>query len=344
MSHQALSIVYRPLRFDDVVEQDVVKKILKEQLSTNQVKRVLLFTGGAGTGKTTDARIFANELESIKANIIEINAADHTGVDDMRLIIDQAKTKPLQGKYKIFIIDEVHMLTVQAQNSLLKLLEEPPSYCVFIMCTTDPQKILSTILSRAYRYDFQLISYEGIVKRLEYILQQEQIREDGCKPNSWDIQALQYLAKLSRGHMRDAITTLDKVLSFTKDITIDAVIKVLGVTGYDLMFKILNALYSKDNSTLLINLEELHRSGKDLKLFVKNFLSFLLDINKFITFQNFEYIDIPQAYEPQLKSYNQSHRSNLKQLIAKLMQLNTDMKWETNPYILLESTLLLEVL
>ena len=109
-------------------------------------------------------------------------------------------------------------------------------------------------------------------------------------------------------------------------------------------FKILNALYSKDNSTLLINLEELHRSGKDLKLFVKNFLSFLLDINKFITFQNFEYIDIPQAYEPQLKSYNQSHRSNLKQLIAKLMQLNTDMKWETNPYILLESTLLLEVL
>lgn len=171
---ESLALKYRPKTFDQVVEQDAIKCILSEELKTGNLKRCLLFTGGAGTGKTTNARIFAREIESEPSNTIEINCADHTGIDDVRdLIIGPSRVRPLYGKHKIFILDEVHMLTVQSQNALLKLLEEPNSFCVYIMCTTDPQKILGTILSRAFRYDFQLISHQGIVNRLNYILESE---------------------------------------------------------------------------------------------------------------------------------------------------------------------------
>ena len=175
--NNSLFVKYRPQKFSEVVEQDAIKQILMHEIQTNNIKRCLLFTGGAGTGKTTTARIYANEIEPCKSNIIEINCADHTGVDDIRqLVIEPSRQKPLQGKYKIFILDENHMLTVQAQSALLKILEEPPSYCIYIMCTTDPQKVLPTILSRTFRYDFQLISYQGIVDRLQYIMENEGYR------------------------------------------------------------------------------------------------------------------------------------------------------------------------
>ena len=341
---QSLAVTYRPAKFNDVVEQDTIKQILNEQLSTGQLKRVLLFTGPAGTGKTTNARIFANEIEPCKANIIEINAADHTGVEDVRTIIDNCKSKPLQGKYKVFIIDEVHSLSVNAFNALLKLLEEPPSYCIFIMCTTDPQKIIGTILSRAYRYDFQKISHKGIVNRLNYILESEKVKPDGCGIQTWEMDALNYIGKVANGGMRDAVTLLDKVISYSKNITVNDVVKVLGVTDYDIQFDIFNALYSKDETNLTIKLDELYKSGKDLKLFTKNFLSFVLDINKFITLRSFEYIAIPATYEHKLVQYNASYKPYLKYLLTKLMELNTSMKWEVNPKTLLESSLLVEVL
>lgn len=341
---QSLAVTYRPAKFNDVVEQDTIKQILNEQLSTGQLKRVLLFTGPAGTGKTTNARIFANEIEPCKANIIEINAADHTGVEDVRTIIDNCKSKPLQGKYKVFIIDEVHSLSVNAFNALLKLLEEPPSYCIFIMCTTDPQKIIGTILSRAYRYDFQKISHKGIVNRLNYILECEKSKPDGCGIQSWEMDALNYIGKVANGGMRDAVTLLDKVISYSKNITVNDVVKVLGVTDYDIQFDIFNALYNKDENNLTIKLDELYKSGKDLKLFTKNFLSFVLDINKFITLRSFDYIAIPATYEQRLMQYNQSYKPYLKYLLTKLIELNTSMKWEVNPKTLLESSLLIEVL
>lgn len=341
----SLAVKYRPRKFSEVTEQDTIKQILGEQLATGQLKRVLLFTGPAGTGKTTNARIFANEIESCKANIIEINAADHTGVEDVRTIIDNCKSKPLQGKYKVFIIDEVHSLSVNAFNALLKLLEEPPSYCIFIMCTTDPQKIIGTILSRAYRYDFQKISHKGIVDRLNFILQQEKdAGESGCGIVSWEMAALNYISKTANGGMRDAVTLLDKVISYSKNITVEDVVKVLGVTNYDIQFDIFDCLFDKNEQQLTIKLDELYKSGKDLKLFTKNFLSFVLDLNKYITLKSFDYVSIPSTYQDRLDKYNLAYKSFLKHLLTKLIELNASMKWEVNPKTLLESSFLIEVL
>ena len=339
-----LAVRYRPKRFSEVIEQDAIKQILGEELKSGTVKRVLLFTGPAGCGKTTNARIFANEIETCKSNIVELNGASNRGIENIRTIIENSKVRPLQGKYKIFILDEVHQLTDESQNALLKLLEEPPSYCVFILCTTDAQKIIPTILSRAYRYDFQLISLKGIVDRLEYILNQEKLREQGSGIQSWDPAALSVIAKASQGHMRDAITLLDKILGYTKNITVDDVVKVLGVTNYDIQFNILDALLNKDEVNLTNYLTELYQSGKDLKLFIKNFLSFIIDVNKYITLHSFDFIDIPNTYINRLNVYNQSHKQYVKYLLSKLIDLNSTIRWETNPKMLLEASFLLEVL
>lgn len=349
--NDSLAVKYRPKSWCEVVEQDAIKQILNEELKSGKIKRCLLFTGGAGTGKTTSARIFAREIESIETNIIEINCADHTGVDDVRsLIIETSRNKPIAGNYKIFILDEVHMLTTQSQNALLKILEEPPAHCVYIMCTTDPQKILGTILSRAFRYDFQLISHQGIVNRLQYVLEQEKQDPEGKEVNSWTPDALAYISTASAGHMRNGLTLLDKVLSYTKDITVEAVEKVLGVTSYEVLFSILNCILAKDDVNLLKSIDYLTKSGMDLKLFIKNFLQFVLDINKYIILKTetnntaINLTTIPPSYEARLVDYNNSHRVALKNLLRKLLELNSSIRWETNVKPVLETDLLLEVL
>ena len=303
------------------------------------------------THNTTSARIFAKEIESTVSNIIEINCADHTGIDDARqLIIEPSKSKPLVGAYKIFILDEVHMLTVQSQNALLKLFEEPPSFCIYIMCTTDPQKVLSTILSRCFRYDFQLISHQGIVNRLNYILTQEQQDPNGCGVQSWNIDALNFIALHSKGHMRNSIVTLEKSLAFDKHLTIQNVEKVLGVTGFEDMFKVLDSILNKQQDILLQSLDNIEKSGIDLKLFIKNFLQFVLDINKYIILKTecpntlVQFTMIPPSYENRLQQYNVAHRQALKQLLQLLLQLNSLVRWETNVKPVLETNLLLEIL
>lgn len=170
---QALAVTYRPKTFDDVVEQGSVKTILQQQLATNEFKHAYLFCGGAGTGKTTCARIFANEINHGQGNPIELDAASNNGVDDVRNIIQQARSKSLDSEYKVFIIDECHSISNAGWQAFLKIIEEPPARSIFIFCTTDPQKIPKTILSRVQRYDFQRISQEGIVDRLKYIIEQE---------------------------------------------------------------------------------------------------------------------------------------------------------------------------
>jgi len=170
---QSLAIKYRPKSFDDVVEQSTIKAILWEQIDSREFQHCYLFVGGAGTGKTTCARIFANEINDGQGSPIELDAASNNSVDDMRDLIQQSQTKSLNSEYKVFIIDECHMITVQGWNAILKLIEEPPAKSIFIFCTTNPERIPRTILSRVQRYDFQHISLDGIINRLEYILQQE---------------------------------------------------------------------------------------------------------------------------------------------------------------------------
>lgn len=343
-----LALKYRPATWQQVVEQDAVKQILSTELSTGNLKRCMLFCGPAGCAKTTSARIFASEVEKNKSNIVEINCADNTGVEDVRkLVIEPSQIKPLVGQYKVFVLDECHMLTTQSQNALLKILEEPPLHCVYILCTTDPQKVLPTIMSRAVRYDFQLISHQGIVDRLNYILNCEKQDAEGIDVETWDMAALDMLSTFSQGHMRNAVVNLEKILSFTKNITVSDVEKVLGVTSYDILFNILNCIISKDQVGIIQAVDTLAKSGMDLRLFVKNFLSFVLEVNKFVILRDvnpqrtMELINLPQSFATRLAVYNNTHRASLKMILDKMVELNSSLKWETDVRPVLETNLLL---
>ena len=173
MAVKTLAVKYRPKTWDEVTEQGSTKIILQQQLESGEVKNAYLFCGPAGCGKTTCARIFANDINKGMGNPIELDAASNNGVDDVRNIIQQAKTKSINSEYKIFIIDECHALSNSAWQAMLKIIEEPPAKSIFIFCTTNPERIPKTILSRVQRYTFSRISTEGIVNRLKYILEQE---------------------------------------------------------------------------------------------------------------------------------------------------------------------------
>ena len=335
---QSLAIKYRPQVFDDVVEQGEVKIILKNQLDSNEIKNAYLFTGGAGTGKTTTARIFANEINKGHGQPIELDAASNNSVDDVREIIQQAKTASLNSEYKIFIIDECHALSNNAWQAMLKLLEEPPAKSIFIMCTTDPQKIPKTILSRVQRYDFQRISQEGIVKRLYYILSQEwnqdadyYLKKDG---------ALEYIAKIADGGMRDAITMLDKCLAYSTDLTMENVLQALGLSNYDVMIDLLKALIKKDSKSTITIINDIHSSGKDLKAFIKSFTNCILDFCKFDVTRSYDFIQIPTSYA--IEVYEDNVYEYCRRLLPVLIRLNEAIKWDTTPKAQIEATLLME--
>lgn len=339
MAIQSLAIKYRPTTFNDVVEQGSIKVILQQQLEYDETKNAYLFCGGAGTGKTTCARIFANEINRFQGNPIEMDAASNSSVDDVREIIQQAKTKSLNSEYKVFIIDECHSLSNTAWQALLKLIEEPPAKSIFIFCTTDPQKIPKTILSRVQRYDFQRISHEGIVNRLIAILDEE---SDILPDISWENTAIDYIAKIADGGMRDAITLMDKCLAYNPQLTIQNAIEALGTVDYDTMIKLTRAIIIDKDSTETIHIiEEVHRSGKDLKQFIKTYMNFVLDINKYTCLKTFDYLEVPITYEREVSELS-SYSTKCRQLLDTLIKLNADVKWDTAPKCMIEATLMIE--
>ena len=262
----SLAVKYRPKTFDEVAEQSATKIILQQQLESGNVKNAYLFCGGAGTGKTTCARIFANEINKGQGSPVELDAASNNSVDDVREIITQSKTTSLDSEYKIFILDEVHALSNSAWQAMLKVLEEPPKKSIFIMCTTDPQKIPKTILSRVQRYDFQRISYLSIVERLGVVYLNE--GHETISDGSGD--ALGYIAKLAQGGMRDALTMLDKCLAYSNDLTIENVVKALGLSDYETLTAFLGVCIDHDRFDKIELVNRVYMSGNDLKRFIKD--------------------------------------------------------------------------
>ena len=348
MAKESLSVKYRPKTFEDMTEQNAIKDILENQIKTKTFQHGYLFTGPAGTGKTTSARIFANMINEGKGNPIEVDAASNSGVDNVRQIIEDAKRKPLDAEYKIFIVDECHSLSNGAWQALLKTLEEPPKFTIFIFCTTDPQKIPATILSRVQRYNFQKISNEGIVKRLEDICIHEN-SQDYNDPDLRDIgdisrsqDALEYIAKVSSGGMRDAITLLDKCLSLSHDLTLENVLKTIGSEDYNTFFAFLEELCNREKNCITI-IEHVYISGKDVKQFMKEFSKFILDVEKYILYGTDKYMDIPATSDnlEKLNGFKDKLRSEVFDVMELVVSLNELLKWEQDPKTLIELSLLL---
>ena len=343
MSVKTLAIKYRPQKWDDVTEQDSIKIILQEQLATNTIKNAYLFCGGAGTGKTTCARIFANEINKGKGNPIEMDAASNSGVDDVRNITQQAKLKSIDSEYKLFIIDECHAISNTGWQAFLKLIEEPPAKSIFIFCTTDPQKIPKTILSRVQRYDFKRISQQGIVQRLWYVLEHENYTTDENVR-----EAVEYIAKLADGGLRDSLSLLDKCLSFNKELTLENVVKALGTTNYDTMMQLTNHILDRKPMDAINIIESIHSEGKDLKQFLAQYVQFLLDIQKYWYVKDFKYIQIP-GIDSNKKWLDDTvdFEENIDicfELLRVLVKLNANIKWSQTPKYDIETALMLFVM
>lgn len=341
MAKESLAVKYRPKTFDDMTEQSAIKDILMNQLETKTFQHGYLFTGPAGTGKTTSARIFANMINNGKGNPIEVDAASNSGVDNIRQIIEDAKRKPLDAEYKIFIVDECHSLSNGAWQALLKTLEEPPKFTIFILCTTDPQKIPNTILSRVQRYNFQKISNDGIANRLSAILimESEEANECGCDgAYDWNAEAIEYIAKVSNGGMRDAITLMDKCLSLSPDLTLENVLKTIGGEDYNTFILFLTALQNKEKGTAITTIENVYNAGKDVKQFMKDFAKFILEVEKYALYKNFDYISLPNTLVNELE---QLIDDSLFDVMDFVVSLNSQIKWDSDPKTLVELSILI---
>lgn len=357
MAKESLAVKYRPRSFGDLTEQGAIKDILENQIKTKTFQHGYLFTGPAGTGKTTSARIFANMINDGKGNPIEVDAASNSGVDNIRQIIEDAKRKPLDAEYKIFIVDECHSLSNGAWQALLKTLEEPPKFTIFIFCTTDPQKIPATILSRVQRYNFQKISNKGIVARLNDIIVAENREiiedaggsQDAINDIEWakhegiscidcDENALEYIAKVSNGGMRDAITLLDKCLSLSPDLTLENVLNTIGAEDYTTFITFLSALEGKVKVSVVRIIENVYNAGKDVKQFMKDFAKFVLEVEKYALYKNFDYISLPNTLENELEQLIDDSLFDVMDLI---ISLNNQIKWENDPKTLIELSMLL---
>lgn len=356
MSYIALYRKWRPLVFSDVVEQEHVVKTLKHSIITKRIAHAYLFCGTRGTGKTTMAKIFSrainclnpidgdpcNECEVCRGimsesilDVIEIDAASNNSVDNVREIRDEVIYAPSQARYKVYIIDEVHMLSTGAFNALLKTLEEPPSHVVFILATTDPHKLPATILSRCQRFDFRRITVESIVRRLERIAV-----ESGVILQK---EAAKLIAKMSDGALRDAISILDQCISTGNNkVSYDDVLSIVGIVNDSFIGDMYDAVGKRDISKVLKLVDTLVMDGKDIAQFVSDLIFYYRNvlICKIVNDPH-EIIEAPteaiQRMQHQSKAYSQFE---LTCIIKELSALESSLKWSTYPRILLEVALL----
>ncbi len=345
MAYISLYRKYRPKSFVEVVGQEVVVKILKNSIINNKIGHAYIFSGPRGTGKTSIAKIFSKAVNCLsnkdgdlcgkcevcqlnfddEIDIIEIDAASNNGVDEIREIRNNVKLMPAHLKYKVYIIDEVHMLSTSAFNALLKTLEEPPKNIIFILATTEFNKIPATVVSRCQKFDFKKLTNKQIVDRLKYILKKEE--------KNLDDEVIELISNLSDGGMRDAINMLDQVLSLEKDvITVDDVYYLVGDTSEDTIFNLLDCVLSGDIKEMLKCINNLYEEGKNfvnicdrLQMLIRNIIIYCNTKSYF-----------SKEYEEKLSKYSNIEIDLLLKLSEEIFKLINDIKKTTNQKIIME--------
>lgn len=363
MSYTALYRKFRPSTFEDVKGQEHIVTTLKNQIKAERIGHAYLFCGTRGTGKTTIAKIFAKSVNcehpvdgspcgvcsACKAiqsgrslNVIEIDAASNNGVDNIREIVDEVSYSPAEGKYKVYIIDEVHMLSIGAFNALLKTLEEPPSYVIFVLATTEAHKLPITILSRCQRYDFKRITIDIIVKRMNEILENEQVIVED--------KALRYIGKAADGSMRDALSLLDQCIAFHfgEKLTYDMILNVLGAVDTEVFSRMLSYLLEKKILLAIDLLEEIVIQGRELTQFIVDFIWYLRNLLLVKTAGNQEGLealgDVIDASSDTMNRYfeeaEQIDIETIMRYIRIFSELSGQIKYATQKRILIEMTVI----
>lgn len=357
MSYTALYRKFRPDEFEDVKGQDAIVKTLKNQIKGDRIGHAYLFCGTRGTGKTTVAKIFAKAVNcerpvdgspcgeckmcrsiasGTSMNVIEIDAASNNGVDNIREIREEVAYRPTEGRYKVYIIDEVHMLSIGAFNALLKTLEEPPEYVIFILATTEVHKIPITILSRCQRYDFKRISIETISARLRELIEKE----------GWDVEdkAIRYIAKVADGSMRDSLSLLDQCVAFYigERLTYDHVLEVLGAVDTSVFSRLLRELLSMDVHKVIETVEELVMQGRELSQLSADFTWYLRNLLLIKSSDDMEdVLDVSSENLAQLREEAQMiDNDTLIRYIRIFSDLTSQLKYAAQKRVLLEVTLI----
>ena len=345
MAYQALYRKWRPQKFEDMVGQTAVTKTLKNAIIHHKTSHAYLFTGPRGTGKTSAAKIFAKAINCLNpkdgepcndcllckgitegtiGDVIEIDAASNNGVEEIRDIRDKARYAPTQATYKVYIIDEVHMLSSGAFNALLKTLEEPPKNVIFILATTEPHKIPATIISRTQRFDFRRITNDEIIQRLRYILEQEEI--------TYEEEALSVIARCANGGMRDALSLLDQVISFSDDkVSFEQAIQVSGSLTDDLMIEFVRLLTQQQAQAALLQLQDLLLLGKEASRLIEEWLEFSRDL--LVAKQTGDMIGRSETF---VEFANEVEEAFLYRFMDALNQTQQEMRFTTKPTISLE--------
>ncbi|HBN55535.1 MAG TPA: DNA polymerase III subunit gamma/tau [Lachnospiraceae bacterium] len=357
MSYTALYRKFRPTEFSDVKGQDHIVTTLKNQIRADRIGHAYLFCGTRGTGKTTIAKIFARAVNcqepkdgspcgvcaccraiasGASMNVIEIDAASNNGVDNIREIRDEVAYSPTEGKYKVYIIDEVHMLSGGAFNALLKTLEEPPSYVIFILATTEVHRIPVTILSRCQRYDFRRITVETITFRLKELMEEEQVEVEE--------RALSYIAKAADGSMRDALSLLDQCIAFYlgETLTYEHVLEVIGAVDLDVFGSFFRKICAQDLSSVIRELENIVLQGKELSQFILDFIWYLRNLLMLKSGPGMEdEIDVSAERLAQMKEDgNLADMDTLMRYIRIFSELSGQLRYATQKRVLVEIALI----